>query len=152
MSGSTGIVRLHRVLKAPAERVYRAFLDPHARAKWMPPYGFVGVVHSSDEKVGGQYRMSFINFGTGKVESFGGTYEEMVPNEKIRYSDSFDDPQLPGRMSVTVNLRTVMCGTELEIVQEGIPEMIPTEFCYAGWQESLAQLALLVEPSIPDSV
>ena len=147
---SGGTVRLYRVLKAPAERVYRAFLDPEARAKWLPPHGFTGRVHESDLRVGGSYRMSFTNFGTGSSHSFGGVYRELVPGERIRYTDRFDDPGLPGEMNVTVELRTVSCGTELAITQEGIPAVIPVEACYLGWQESLAQLALLVEPEIPD--
>lgn len=146
----TGTVKLHRVLKAPAERVYRAFLDPEAMVKWLPPHGFTGKMHSMDARVGGGHRMSFTNFGTGKVETFGGTYLELVPNERIRYNDQFDDPNLPGQMVVTVTLKAVMCGTELNIVQEGIPAAIPVEFCYLGWQESLSQLANVVEPSIPD--
>lgn len=143
-------VRFHRVLKAPPERVYRAFLDPDAKARWLPPYGFVGKVHEIDARVGGSYRMSFTNFTTGTSHSFGGTYVELVPNQRIRYTDRFDDPNLPGEMSVTVTLRQVSCGTELNIEQSGIPEAIPPEMCYLGWQESLAQLAHLVEPEIPD--
>jgi uncharacterized protein YndB with AHSA1/START domain len=150
MSLSTGTVRLHRVLRAPAERVYRAFLDPEAMVKWLPPYGFTGKVHSIDARVGGGYRMSFTNFGTGKSHSFGATYVELTPHERIRYTDKFDDPNLPGEMQVTITLRTVLCGTELAIVQEGIPAAIPVEMCYLGWQESLAQLAHVVEPQIPD--
>lgn len=150
MSTSTNTVRFHRVLRAPAERVYRAFLDPDAKAKWMPPHGFTGNVHEMDARVGGRYRMSFTNFGTGKSHSFGGTYVELTPHERIRYTDKFDDPNLPGEMNVTVTLRQVSCGTELEIVQEGIPAVIPTEMCYLGWQESLTMLAQLVEPEIPD--
>ena len=146
----TGTVKLHRVLRAPPERVYRAFLDPEAMVKWLPPHGFTGKVHSMDARVGGGHRMSFTNFGTGKVESFGGTYLELVPNERIRYNDQFDDPNLPGTMQVTVSLKAVTCGTELSIVQEGIPDMIPVEFCYLGWQESLSLLANVVEPNIPD--
>ena len=146
----TGTVKLHRVLRAPPERVYRAFLDPEAMVKWLPPHGFTGKMHSMDARVGGGHRMSFTNFGTGKVESFGGTYLELVPNERIRYNDQFDDPNLPGTMQVTVSLKAVTCGTELSIVQEGIPDMIPTEFCYLGWQESLSLLANVVEPNIPD--
>ena len=146
----TGTVKLHRVLRAPPERVYRAFLDPEAMVKWLPPHGFTGKVHSMDARVGGSHRMSFTNFGTGKVESFGGTYLELVPNERIRYNDKFDDANLPGTMQVTVSLKAVMCGTELSIVQEGISDMIPTEFCYLGWQESLSLLANVVEPNIPD--
>lgn len=148
MSGNT--VKFHRVLKAPAERVYRAFLDPDAMVKWLPPHGFTGKILSMDARVGGGYRMSFTNFGTGKSHSFGGTYVELTPHEKIRYTDRFDDPNLPGEMSVTITLKPVLCGTELNIVQEGIPEVIPAEFCYLGWQESLALLAHVVEPEIPD--
>ena len=145
-----GTVRLHRVLRAKAERVYRAFLDPGAMAKWLPPYGFTCKVHHLDAKVGGTYKMTFTNFTTGNGHSFGGEYRELVPFETIRYTDSFDDPNLPGEMQTTVTLKPVSCGTELNIVQEGIPEAIPTEMCYLGWQESLAQLAKLVEPEIPD--
>jgi len=151
MSQSTGTVRLHRVLRAPAERIYRAFLDPDAMVKWLPPYGFTGKVYEIDARVGGGYRMSFTNFGTGKSHSFGATYVELTPHERIRYTDKFDDPNLPGEMQVTVALRTVLCGTELQIVQEGIPAAIPAEMCYLGWQESLAQLAHLVELQIPDA-
>lgn len=149
-SNATGTVRLHRVLRAPAERIYRAFLDPDAKARWLPPYGFLGKVHHSDARVGGSYRMSFTNFGTGSSHSFGGTYAELVPNERIRYVDRFEDPNLPGEMQVSVTLKPVACGTGLEIVQEGIPAAIPVEFCHLGWQESLEQLARLVEPEIPD--
>jgi uncharacterized protein YndB with AHSA1/START domain len=145
-----GTVTLHRVLKAPASRLYRAFLDPAAMVKWLPPYGFTGTIHSMDARVGGGYRMSFSNFGTGSSHSFGGTFLELVENERLRYNDQFDDPNLPGQMHVTVQLRAVACGTELSIVQEGIPDMIPVEMCYLGWQESLEQLAKLVEPEIPD--
>ena len=152
MSSSTGTVRLHRVLKAPAERVYKAFLDPDAMAKWLPPNGFTGRVHQMDAKVGGKYRMSFTNFGTGKSHSFGGTYVELTPHERIRYTDRFDDPSLPGEMQVSVNLREVSCGTEVHVVQEGVPAVIPVESCYLGWQESLALLAHVVEPEIPDAV
>ncbi len=151
MSESKNTVRLHRVLRAPAERVYRAFLDPDAMEKWLPPHGFTGKVHSMDAKVGGGYRMSFTNFGTGHSHAFGATYVELTPHERIRHTDKFDDPHLPGEMQVTITLRTVMCGTELNIVQEGIPSAIPVEFCYLGWQESLTLLAQLVEPEIPDS-
>jgi len=147
---STGTVHLHRVLKAPPERVYRAFLTPEAMVKWLPPHGFTGKVHSMDARVGGSYKMSFTNFGTGKSHSFGGTYVELTPHERIRYTDKFDDPNLPGDMHVTITLRHVMCGTELSIVQEGIPAAIPVEFCYLGWQESLTLLAHVVEPQIPD--
>ena len=146
---SANTVRLHRVLKAPPERVYRAFLDPAAMVKWLPPYGFTGAVQHMDARVGGGYRMSFTNFGTGHTHAFGGTYAELVPGERLRYTDRFDDPNLPGEMSVTVTLRAVLCGTELTVVQEGIPAAIPAEMCYLGWQESLAQLALVVEPNIP---
>ncbi|GAB3346900.1 SRPBCC family protein [Lysobacter tyrosinilyticus] len=146
-----GTVTLHRVLKAPAERVYRAFLDPDAMVKWLPPHGFTGKMHSMDARIGGSYRMSFTNFGTGSSHSFGGTYLELVPNEKLRYNDQFENPALPGQMEITVTLKSVMCGTELHIVQQGIPDAIPTEFCYLGWQESLNLLAQLVEPNIPDN-
>jgi len=146
---STNIVRLHRVLRAPPERVYRAFLDADAMVKWLPPNGFTGKVHHLDARVGGTYRMSFTNFSTGHSHSFGGEYLELVQNERIRNTDEFDDPHLPGKMQTTVSLRQVPCGTELDIVQEGIPEAIPTEACYLGWQESLTLLALLVEAKIP---
>jgi uncharacterized protein YndB with AHSA1/START domain len=145
----TGTVKLHRVLRAPPERVYRAFLDADAMAKWIPPFGFICKVHHLDAKVGGTFRMSFTNFGTGNSNAFGGEYLELVPNERLRYTDKFDDPNLPGEMHVTVVLTKVSCGTEIAIVQEGIPEVIPTEMCYLGWQESLMQLATLVEPEIP---
>ncbi len=145
-----GTVRFHRVLKAPPERIYRAFLDAGAKCKWLPPHGFTGTVHHLDARVGGTYKMSFTNFSTGHSHSFGGTYVELVPHERIRYNDRFDDPNLPGEMQVTVNLKAVACGTDVSIVQEGIPDVIPTEFCYLGWQESLTLLALLVEPEIPD--
>lgn len=145
----TGTVKLHRVLRAPPERVYRAFLDADAMAKWIPPFGFTCKVHHMDAKVGGTFRMSFTNFGTGSSNAFGGEYLELVPNERLRYTDKFDDPNLPGEMHVTVVLTKVSCGTEIAIVQEGIPEVIPTEMCYLGWQESLMQLATLVEPEIP---
>ena len=145
----TGTVRFHRVLKTKPERVYRAFLDAPALAKWLPPYGFTCTVHHLDPKVGGTHKASFKNFSTGNSHSFGGTYLELVPNEKIRYTDKFDDPNMPGEMKVTVDLRKVSVGTEINIVQEGIPEAIPTEMCYLGWQESLEQLAKLVEPEIP---
>jgi uncharacterized protein YndB with AHSA1/START domain len=146
---SKNSVRLHRVLRAPADRVYRAFLDPDALVKWMPPNGFTAKVHQIDARVGGSYRMSFTNFTTGQTHAFGGTYLELVPNERIRITDLFDDPNLPGEMITTVSIRKVMCGTELEIVQEGIPEAIPLEGCYLGWQESLVLLAQLVEAEIP---
>lgn len=148
---STHTVRLHRVLRAPCERVYKAFLDPDAMVKWLPPHGFTGKVHKMDARVGGGYSMSFTNFGSGKSHSFAAKYVELTPHERIRHIDKFDDPNLPGEMSVTINLRKVICGTELTIVQEGIPAAIPVEFCYAGWQESLALLALLVDPEIPDA-
>src|SRR3954464_683739 len=142
-------IRLHRVLRATPERVYRAFLDADAMAKWLPPNGFTGKVHQIDAKVGGIYKMSFTNFTTGKSHSFGGTYVELAPNERIRYTDKFDDPNLPGEMQVTVTLKKVLGGTEIQVVQEGVPEVIPAEMCYLGWQESLMQLAKLVEPEIP---
>lgn len=147
---TTGTVRLQRVLRATPERIYRAFLEPDAIAKWLPPYGFTCQVHHMDARVGGTHEMSFRNFGTGHSHSFGGEYLELVPFEKIRYSDRFDNPGLPGQMHVTVSLQQVSCGTELSIVQEGVPEVIPVEMCYLGWQESLAQLARLVEPVITD--
>ena len=143
-----GTVRLHRVLRAPAERVYRAFLNGEAMAKWLPPHGFTGKVHHLEAKVGGTYRMSFTDFTTGNGHSFGGTYLELVPNERIRHTDKFDDPNLPGEMTVTVTLKKVSVGTELNIVQEGIPDVIPPEACYLGWQESLTLLAQLVEAEI----
>lgn len=146
---TTNTVRLHRVIRAPAARVYRAFLDPDAMAKWMPPHGFTGKVHHIDSEVGGTYKMSFTNFSTGQTHTFGGKYLELVPNERIRNTDAFDDPGLPGEMVTTVSLREVSCGTELDIVQEGIPEAIPIEGCYLGWQESLTLLAQLVEAEIP---
>jgi uncharacterized protein YndB with AHSA1/START domain len=150
MADSTNTVRLHRVLRAPAERVYRAFLEPDAMAKWSPPHGFTGKVHHMDARVGGGYRMSFTNFSTGKSHSFGGTYKELTPHEHIRYTDRFEDPSMPGEIQVTIRLRKVACGTELEIVQQGLPPAIPVEFCYLGYQESLSLLAHLVEPEIPD--
>ena len=142
-------VRLHRVLRTKPEKIYRAFLEADAMAKWLPPYGFTCTVHHLEPVVGGTFRMSFRNFSTGNGHSFGGEYLELVPNELVRYTDKFDDPNLPGILTVTIKLRTVVCGTELSIVQENIPEMIPLEMCYLGWQESLAQLATLVEPEIP---
>lgn len=148
---TTNTVRFHRVLRASPERVYRAFLDPDAIVKWLPPHGFAGKVHQMDPRVGGGYRMSFTNFGTGKSHGFGGTYTELTPHTRIRYTDRFDDPGLSGEMQVTVSLRPVSCGTELEIVQEGIPAAIPPELCYLGWQESLQLLVHLVEPDIPDA-
>lgn len=146
----TGTVQLHRVLRAPPERVYRAFLDAEAMAKWLPPYGFTCKVHHMEPRVGGTFKMSFINFSTGHGHSFGGEYRELVPHQRIRYSDKFDDPNLPGEMETTVSLMPVSCGTELKIEQTGIPAVIPVEMCYLGWQESLAQLAKLVEPEIAD--
>ena len=146
---STGTIRLHRVLRSDAERLYRAFLDPEAMAKWLPPYGFTCKVHHMDAKVGGTYKMSFTNFGTGQGHSFGGEYLELVPGERIRYTDRFDDPNLSGQMQTTVTFEKVSCGTAVSVVQEGLPEAIPVEMCYLGWQESLAQLANLVEPEIP---
>ena len=143
-------VRLHRVLRAPPERVFRAFLEPAAMSKWLPPYGFTCTVDRLDAKVGGTYHASFTNFSSGKSHSFGGEYREIVKNERLRYSDRFDDPGLPGEMETTVTVRAVSTGTELSITQSGIPEVIPVEACYLGWQESLEQLAKLVEPEIPD--
>jgi len=143
-------IRLHRVLRANPERVYRAFLDPDAMVKWLPPHGFTAKMHQSDVRVGGSYKMSFTNFSTGSTHSFGGKYVELKQSERIRYTDKFDDPNLPGEMQTTVTLRAVSIGTDLEIVQEGIPEMIPAEMCYLGWHESLQLLTLLVEPEIPD--
>lgn len=147
---SANTIRLHRVLRATPERVYRAFLDGDAMTKWLPPNGFTGKVHHMDAKVGGTYKMSFTNFSTGKSHSFGGEYLELVPHERIRYTDRFDDPNLPGEIQTTVTLAKVSCGTELNIVQEGVPDIIPAEACYVGWQESLNLLAKLVEPEIPD--
>ncbi len=147
---SSNTVRLHRVLRAKPEKLYRAFLDAQALARWLPPNGFTCTVDQLDAKVGGTFRMSFRNFGTGNGHSFGGTYLELVPGERLRYTDKFDDPNLSGEMVTTVTLRAVSCGTELNVVQEGIPEMIPTEMCYLGWQESLDHLTRLVEPEIPD--
>ena len=146
----TGTIRLHRVLRAPIARIYRAFLDADAMAKWLPPYGFTCKVHHMDSKVGGTYKMSFTNFTTGHAHSFGGEYLELTPFEKLRYTDKFDDPNLAGEMQTTVSLKQVSGGTELNVIQEGVPEIIPLEMCYLGWQESLAQLAKLVEPEIPD--
>jgi uncharacterized protein YndB with AHSA1/START domain len=142
-------VRLHRVLKAPPERVYRAFLDADALVKWIPPHGFTAKVHQLDARVGGTYKMSFTNFSNGSSHSFGGEYLELVPNERIRHTDVFDDPNLPGTLIVTVTFKPVFCGTELQVVQEGIPDVIPVEACYLGWQESLTLLTQLVEPTIP---
>jgi uncharacterized protein YndB with AHSA1/START domain len=144
----TSTVRLHRVLKAPPERVFRAFITPEAMAKWLPPQGFTCTVHHMEPRTGGTFRMSFTNFTTQQSMAFGGDYLELVPNALLRYTDQFDDPNLPGVMQVSVSLKPVSCGTELSIVQEGIPDVIPVEMCYLGWQESLAQLAMLVEPEI----
>ena len=143
-------VKLHRVLRAPAQRIYRAFLDADAMTKWLPPHGFTGKVHHLEAKVGGTYRMSFTNFTTGNSHSFGGEFLELVPNERIRHTDTFDDPNLPGQMHTTISLRKVLVGTELSVVQEGIPSAIPVEACYLGWQESLTLLAQLVEPEIKE--
>jgi uncharacterized protein YndB with AHSA1/START domain len=143
-------VRLHRVLRAPPERVYRAYLDPDAMVKWLPPHGFTGKVHELDARVGGSYKMSFTNLGSGQTHSFGGKYVELVPNERIRITDSFDDPNLPGEMVTTVTLKPVSCGTDFSVVQEGIPEAIPAEACCLGCQESLVLLALLVEAEVTD--
>ena len=147
---STNTVRLHRVLRATPARVYRAFLDADAMAKWLPPHGFTGKVHHLDAKVGGTYRMSFTNFSTGNAHSFGGEFLELIPHERLRYSDRFDDPNLPGEMQTTVVIKPAVVGVELNITQEGIPAVIPVEACYLGWQESLALLAQLVEAEIPD--
>tara|TARA_R110001599_G_scaffold171353_1_gene362176 strand:- start:173494 stop:173940 length:447 start_codon:yes stop_codon:yes gene_type:complete len=146
---TTGTVKIHRVLRAPPERVYRAFLDADAVAKWLPPYGFTCKVQHMDAKVGGTFKMSFTNFAAGNGHSFGGEYLELVPHKRIRYTDKFDDPHLPGEIQVTIDLKDLSCGTELNITQEGIPAVIPVEMCYLGWQESLMQLAKLVEPEIP---
>lgn len=147
---TTGTIHLHRVLRATPERIYRAFLEPDAIVRWLAPYGFTCVVHHMDAKVGGTYKMSFRNFSSGNSHSFGGEYLALVLFEKIRYSDRFDDPNLPGQMYTTITLRQVSCGTDITIVQEGVPEVIPVEMCYLGWQDSLVQLAKLVEPEIPD--
>jgi uncharacterized protein YndB with AHSA1/START domain len=149
MTASTHTIRLHRVLKSTPDKIYRAFLDPDAMVKWLPPHGFTGKVHHLEAKVGGTYRMSFANFGSGASHSFGGEYLELVPNERIRHTDKFDDPNLPGEMQVTITLRAVSCGTDVAIVQEGVPAAIPAEACYLGWQESLTLLAQLVEADIP---
>lgn len=152
-SAATGTVRLHRVFKTTPEKLYKAFLDPSGMEKWLPPYGFTGKVHTMDARVGGGYKMSFTNFGSGKSSSFTVKYLELKPGERIKHTDRFDDAvNLPGEMIVTIDFKKVLCGTELAIVQEGIPAAIPTEFCYLGWQESLKQLARLVEPEIPDEV
>jgi uncharacterized protein YndB with AHSA1/START domain len=147
---ATNTIRLHRVLRAAPNTVYRAFLDSDAKAKWLPPNGFTGKVHEMDAKVGGSYRMSFTNFSTGKSHFFGGKFVELTPHERIRYTDKFEDPNLPGEMQVTVTLKKVVCGTELTVVQEGVPDVIPAEMCYLGWQESLILLSQLVEAEIPD--
>jgi uncharacterized protein YndB with AHSA1/START domain len=146
----THTVQLHRVIRTTPDRIYRAFLDADAMAKWLPPYGFTCKVQHMDAKVGGTFRMSFTNFTSGNSHAFGGEYLELIPNERIRYSDKFDDPNLPGEMVTTVTLKKVSCGTEFSVVQEGIPEVIPPEMCYLGWQESIEQLIKLVEPVIPD--
>ena len=146
---ATNTIRLHRVFRATPERVYRAFLDPDAKVKWLPPNGFTGKVHHIDARVGGTYKMSFTNFSTGTSHTFGGTYVELTPGERIRYTDKFDDPNLPGEMQVTITLKKVSCGTDLSVVQEGVPEVIPAEACYLGWQESLILLAKLVEADVP---
>src|SRR3989440_6540622 len=151
-TSKSNTVQFHRVLRAPPDRVYRAFLDAGAMAKWLPPNGFTGKVHQMDAKVGGSYKMSFTNFTTGKSHSFGGTYLELKPHERIRYTDKFDDPNLPGEMQTTITLKQIFCGTELNITQEGIPAAIPAEACYLGWQESLTLLAKLVEAEIPDQL
>ncbi|HZS19261.1 MAG TPA: SRPBCC family protein [Candidatus Udaeobacter sp.] len=147
---NTNTIRLHRVLRTEPEKIYRAFLDPDAMAKWLPPNGFTGKVHQMEAKVGGAHKMSFTNFTTGTSHSFGGTYLELTPHERIRYTDKFDDAGMPGEMQTTVTLKKVSCGTELNIVQEGVPSVIPAEACYLGWQESLTLLAKLVEADIPD--
>ena len=149
---NTNTIRLHRVIMAPPERVYRAFLDPTAMVKWLPPNGFTGEVHHMDAKVGGSYKMSFKNFSTGNSHSFGGEYTELVPNEKIRNTDRFDDPNMPGEMQNTITFKQVSVGTELNILQEGVPDVIPAEACYLGWQESLKLLAQLVEAEIPEQM
>lgn len=150
MPTKTNTVTLHRVFRAPPERVYRAFLDADAMAKWISPYGFTCKVHHLEPRVGGTYRMSFTNFSTGKSHSFHGKYNELKVNEYLRYTDQFDDPQMPEEMQVTITLRKVLCGTEVNIMQEGLPSAIPVEFCYLGWQESLMQLANIVDPEIPE--
>jgi uncharacterized protein YndB with AHSA1/START domain len=152
MSDEKGTVRLHRVLKAPPERVYKAFLDPSALERWLPPYGFTGKIHAMDAQIGGSYHMSFTNFSTGSSHSFTAKYTELVPGQRIRHTDQFDDPNMPGEMQVSIDLKSVVCGTELVILQEGIPSAIPVELCYLGWQESLKMLARVVEPDIPDGV
>lgn len=144
-----GTVKLHRVFTSKAERVYKAFIDPDAMAKWLPPNGFTGKVHEMEARVGGHYKMTFTNLTTGNGHSFGGEFLELLPNERLRYTDRFDDPNMPGEMTTTVDIKPVSCGVEINIVQEGIPDMIPVEMCYLGWQESLALLKMLVEPEIP---
>jgi uncharacterized protein YndB with AHSA1/START domain len=148
---ATNIIKLHRVFAAPVEKVFKAFTDADAMASWLPPYGFVCKVHSMDFKIGGSYKMTFTNFTTGNGHSFGGEYLEIIPNELLKYTDQFDDPNLPGQMITTIELKKVLCGTELFATQEGIPDAIPTEMCYLGWQESLDKLKRLVEPNIPDA-
>jgi uncharacterized protein YndB with AHSA1/START domain len=150
MSTTTNTIRLHRVLRSTPEKIYRAFLEADALSKWIPPYGFTCKVHHMDAKVGGAYRASFTNFSTGKSHSFGGTYRELVPGEKLRYTDKFEDPNMPGEIEVTIILKKVLCGTDISITQAGVPAVIPAEMCYLGWQESLEQLARLVEPEIPN--
>jgi len=147
---STHTIRLHRVIRSTPEKIYRAFLEADALTKWMPPAGFTAKVHHLDAKVGGTFRMSFTNFGTGSGNSFGGTYLELVPHERLRYTDKFDDPNLPGEITMTVTLKKVLCGTEVHIEQAGVPAVVPAEMCYLGWQDSLTQLAQLVEPEIPN--
>jgi uncharacterized protein YndB with AHSA1/START domain len=147
---STHTIRLHRVLRSSPEKIYRAFLDADAMAKWLPPYGFTGKVHHADVKVGGTFKMSFTNFTTGHSHAFGGEYLELVPHERLRYTDKFDDPNVPGVITVTVTLKKVLCGTEVHVEQAGVPAVIPAEMCYLGWQESFEQLAKLVEPEIPN--
>jgi uncharacterized protein YndB with AHSA1/START domain len=146
----SGTVHLHRVLSAPPERVFKAFINPEAMSKWLPPHGFTGKVHSMDARVGGGYKMSFTNFTTGSIQSFGGKFVEIVENKILKYTDKFDDPNLPGEMLTTITFTKVLCGTDLKVVQEGIPDAIPVEMCYMGWQQSLMLLAQLVEPEIPD--
>ena len=145
----TGTVRFHRVLKTKPDKVYRAFLEPAAMAKWLPPHGFTCTVHHIDAQVGGTFKMSFTNFSTGNSHSFGGTYQQLIPGEFLQYTDAFDDPNMPGEMLVKITLKAVLCGTEMNIEQSGMPELIPVEMCYLGWQECLVQLANLVEPDIP---
>jgi uncharacterized protein YndB with AHSA1/START domain len=147
---STHTIRLHRVLRSTPEKIYRAFIEPEAMCKWLPPHGFTAKIHHLDARVGGTFRMSFTNFSTGSSHSFGGEYLELLPHERLRYTDKFDDPNLTGVMQVTVNLKQVSCGTEVNIVQEGVPAVIPAEACYLGWQESIGQLVQLVEPEIPN--